>query len=169
VGAGADTTSIGIRAILYQILSHPDTYARIRQEIDSYYQRELPDGSEITYNGCQTLPYLQAVIKEATRLHPSIVYQIPRYSPPEGITIAGYTIPPGWPIGISALSMNRSKEIFGQDANEFNPERWLGDDKTVRYMDSLLVTVSSPFHLLAETSLEWALARVLGRTLRWLR
>jgi cytochrome P450 len=140
-GAGADTTSIGIRAILYQIISHPETYRRIREEIDTFYEREITDGSEITYKQCQTLPYLQAVIKEACRLHPSIVYQIPRYSPAEGITIDEHIIPPGWAVGISALSMNRSRDIFGEDANEFNPERWLEDDKRARYMDSLLATV----------------------------
>jgi cytochrome P450 len=141
LGAGADTTSVGIRAILFQILSHPTVYTRIQGEIDGLYERELSEGSEITYKQCQTLPYLQAVIKEATRLHPSIVYQLPRYSPPEGLTIAGHHIPPGWPVGISALSMNRSKEIFGEDANEFNPERWLLDPTSARFMDSLLATV----------------------------
>jgi cytochrome P450 len=71
---------------------------------------------------------------------PQNIYQIPRYSSPEGITIAGYVIPAGWAVG-SALSMNSSKDIFGEDANEFNPERWLGDDRRARYMDSLLATV----------------------------
>jgi cytochrome P450 len=141
LGAGADTTSVGIRAILYQIASHPETYQRIQKEIDTFYDNELSNGMEISFKQCQTLPYLQAVIKEACRLHPSIVYQIPRYSPPEGITIAGHVIPPGWPVGISALSMNRSKDIFGEDANEFNPERWMKDERRARYMDSLLATV----------------------------
>lgn len=167
-GAGADTTSIGIRAILYQLISHPETYRRIREEIDIFYEREIIDGSEITYKQCQTLPYLQAVIKEACRLHPSIVYQIPRYSPAEGINIDGHIIPPGWPVGISALSMNRSRDIFGEDANEFNPERWLEDDKRARYMDSLLATVRIYFDL-THCSLGWDLERVLERILRWWR
>lgn len=144
LGAGADTSSIGIRAVLYQILAHPDTYRRIQDEIDAFYSRELSDSSEINYKQCQTLPYLQAVIKEACRLHPSIIYQIPRYSPPEGVKIGDYFIPPGWAVGISALSMNRCKDIFGEDANGFKPDRWLEDENRARYMDSLLTTVLNP-------------------------
>jgi cytochrome P450 len=81
------------------------------------------------------------VVKEAGRIFPSIVYQIPRYAPPEGVTIAGYAIPPATPVGISARSMNRSKEIFGQDANEFRPERWLEDENKAKSMDGFLATV----------------------------
>lgn len=29
---------------------------------------------------------------------------------------------------MSTYTMNRSEEIFGPDAKEFNPERWLGPD-----------------------------------------
>ena len=141
MGAGADTTSIGIRAILYQILAHPDTHRRIQDEIDTFYNRELSDGEEINYKQCQSLPYLQAVIKEALRLHPSIIYQLPRYCPPDGLKIGEYVIPPGWAMGISPRSMNRCKDIFGEDANEFKPDRWLEDESRARYMDSLLATV----------------------------
>ena len=140
LGAGADTTSIGIRAVLAQILAHPDVYRRLQQEIDDFYALEIQD-SEISYKQCQTLPFLQAVIKEAGRLHPSIVYQLPRYAPHEGLAIDDYFIPPNQIVGISPIAMNRSKAIYGEDANEFNPDRWLIDDVKFRYMDSHLATV----------------------------
>jgi cytochrome P450 len=86
---------------------------------------------------------LQAVIKEVERLHPSIVYQLPRYAPPEGLTIDGHFIPPKQIVGISPITMNRSKAIYGEDANEFNPETWLVNNPKVRYMDGRLATVQS--------------------------
>jgi cytochrome P450 len=86
---------------------------------------------------------LQAVIKEVERLHPSIVYQLPRYAPPEGLTIDGHFIPPKQIVGISPITMNRSKAIYGEDANEFNPETWLVNNPKVRYMDGHLATVQS--------------------------
>jgi len=51
--------------------------------------------------------------------------------------------------------MNRSKEIFGEDANEFNPERWLGDEKKARYMESGLATVHRTYDEQANGSLDW--------------
>jgi hypothetical protein len=37
--------------------------------------------------------------------------------------------------------MNRSKDIYGEDANEFKLESWLIDEKNAREMDSYLATV----------------------------
>jgi cytochrome P450 len=125
-------------------MENPATYKRLQAEIDGFYEKHISI-SEITYQQCLSLPFLQAVVKECGRMYPSIVYQIPRYVPPEGITIAGYYLPPGTAAGISALSMNRSKEIFGEDANVFRPERWLEDVSRARRMDSLLATVSPIF------------------------
>ena len=122
------------------LIENPAYYKRLQKEVDTFYEKNLPSG-EITYNQCLTLPFLQAVVKESGRMYPSIIYQIPRYVPAEGINIAGYDIPPGTAAGISALSYNRSKEIFGQDSNTFRPERGMEDEATAKQMDSLLATV----------------------------
>jgi cytochrome P450 len=155
-------------------MRHLDVYERLQQEVDEYYEKSVPDGSEITYQQCLTLPYLQAVVKEAGRVFPSIMYQIPRIVPAEGITIAGYVLPPGTNAGISARSMNRDKKIFGDDANEFRPDRWLEDESRARYMDSLLATVLQPpqsplSSKLTVCSLDTVAERVLGKTLHWWR
>jgi cytochrome P450 len=141
LGAGADTVSIGIRAIMIYLLDNPPVYKRLRKEVDDFYVN-IPSG-EITYQQCLSLPYLQAVVKESGRMYPSIVYQIPRYVPAEGIKIAGYNIPPGTAAGMSAMAMNRSKEIFGGDANTFRPERWLENETRAKQMEAFLATVYS--------------------------
>lgn len=118
--------------------------ARLRSEIDEYYySRNLT--TPITYAQTLEMPFLQAVIKEAGRLHPSIMYQLPRYAPPEGVTIDGKFLPAGTEVGMTPLTMNRDKAIFGQDADEFRPERWLEDAEKARFMDSMLTTVSLNF------------------------
>ena len=124
------------------LMENSATYRRLRKEVDEFYKKNLTTG-EISYNQCLTLPFLQAVVKESGRMHPSIIYQIPRYVPAEGIKIAGYDLPPGTAAGISALSYNRSKEIFGEDSNTFRPDRWLEDDTRAKQMDSLLAIVIS--------------------------
>jgi cytochrome P450 len=123
------------------LIQNPATYKRLQKEVDTFYDKNLTNGTEISYNQCLTLPFLQAVIKESGRMYPSIIYQIPRYVPAEGINIAGYDIPPGTAAGISALSYNRSKAIFGEDSNTFRPERWLEDETRAKQMDALLGTV----------------------------
>jgi cytochrome P450 len=122
-------------------MEHPQVYRKVQKEIDNFYEINVSSDQEITYTQCLSLSYFQAVIKEAGRIHPSIVYQIPRYVPQEGIKIAGYDIPSGTAAGISALAFNRSRKIFGQDADEFRPERWIDDEPRARLMDSYLATV----------------------------
>jgi cytochrome P450 len=121
-------------------MRYPKYMTRLQSEIDEYYTSHNPT-TPITYSQALEMPFLQAVIKEAGRLHPSIMYQLPRYAPPEGITIDGKFLPAGIEVGISSLSMNRDKEIFSEDANVFRPERWLENAEKARYMDSMLTTV----------------------------
>jgi cytochrome P450 len=82
---------------------------------------------------------LQAVVKEATRLLPSIVFQLLRHTP-ENFVVRGEHIPAGTSVGISPISQNRDRDIFGEDANEFRPERWLENRDKAGYMDTCLMT-----------------------------
>jgi cytochrome P450 len=128
-----------MRTCLYYICSSPEVYKKLQKEIDDYY--EAKGLSEpISYLQTQELPYLKAVVKEATRLLPSIVYQLLRYAPPGGLHVRGHSIPEGTPVGISPISQNRDPQIWGGDANEFIPERWLGDPAHARRLEASLMT-----------------------------
>ncbi|KAJ5382246.1 hypothetical protein N7517_000157 [Penicillium concentricum] len=131
VGAGADTTSIGMRSTLHYICLNPERYARLQEEIDTYYKDNTLT-SPITYTDTLKLPYLCAVVKEATRLLPSIVYQLLRHVPEQGLMIDGKSIPPGTPVGVSPIAQNRDQAIWGADADIFRPERWLEDEQMAR-------------------------------------
>ncbi|KIX08919.1 uncharacterized protein Z518_03576 [Rhinocladiella mackenziei CBS 650.93] len=140
LGAHADTTSIGIKACLGYLLLNPDKYRVLQKELDrSWLEKDLPT-DEITYNQCLEIPILQAIIKESTRLHPSIIFQLPRYVPPSGITIRDHVLPGGTHVSMSPWIMNRSREVFGPDAHEWRPKRWLEDPEKAKYMDGLLAT-----------------------------
>lgn len=147
LGAGADTTSIGILAVMGAILTHPEAKKKLQNELDQAYKDLGLEGTnkEIDFKDAEKLPYLAAVIKESMRLHPSISYQLPRVVPESGIQIGEHFINPGSICSISATSMNRSKEIFGPDAEEWKPERWIASTeedqaKTVT-MNGFLTTV----------------------------
>ncbi|KAF2228074.1 cytochrome P450 [Elsinoe ampelina] len=138
VGAGADTTSIGMKANLYYLAKNPRHYKLLQAEVDAYY-KDNQLSEPIKYLQTQQLPMLQAIVKESTRLLPSIVFQLPRVAPPN-FTIRDYHIPPGTSVGISPIAQNRDKEIWGPDANDFRPERWLEDEARARYLDSSNMT-----------------------------
>lgn len=155
IGAGADTTAVGIAVVLGQLVEHPGDLATLRREVDKAYQELAPSGQEsagLTLRDMEQLPFLNACVQEATRLCPSIVWQLPREAPAAGITISGYDIPPGATLGMSPMAHNRSKDIFGDDAEEWRPQRWLmhGEDRDgkatkseqQRKMDKHNVTVS---------------------------
>jgi cytochrome P450 len=148
IGAGADTTAAGISVVLGQLLRHPHDYLRVQREVDdAFAKNSISKASELTYLLAEKIPYLNACIGEATRLNPSILWQLPREAPVDGVTIAGHYVPPGSVISMSALAQDHCKEIYGEDADEWRPERWLASEKgstpqQVRDMDKYNVTVS---------------------------
>lgn len=58
------------------------------------------------------------------RLLPSLGMALPREVPAGGRVIAGEYFAAGMRVGISATNMHRDKGVFGEDAEEFVPERW---------------------------------------------
>lgn len=124
-----------MRSCLYYICKNPKVYKKLQQEIDDYYEKNHLS-QPISYKQTSTLPYLKAVIAEATRILPSILYQLPREAPAGGMRVDGHFVPAGTTIGISPIAQNRDKKIWGDDANEFRPERWLEDPDKVSFYES---------------------------------
>lgn len=124
-----------MQACIEAVCSRRRVYKKLQTEIDEYYGK---NGliEPITYLQTQELPYLNAVAKEAMRLRQSIIAQLLRHTPEEGLTVDGKYIPPFTPVGISPLAQNRDEAIWGDDANEFRPERWLEDEARARYFES---------------------------------
>ncbi|KAI4596292.1 hypothetical protein KJ359_005421 [Pestalotiopsis sp. 9143b] len=142
VGAGADTTSIGIRSVLAQLILHPEDYRRVQEEVDEAAKGQT--SGTMSYTVLDKLPFLNACIKEALRLHPSILWQLPREAPAAGIEIAGHFIPSSATISMSPIAQNRDVATFGADANDWNPRRWIvserNSDAKIKEMDRYNVT-----------------------------
>lgn len=76
------------------------------------------------------------------RMHPGVQYPLERVVPHGGANINGHFLPQDTIVGVNAAVIHRDREIFGQDADEFRPERWLGDEEQAKVMDRHLLTVS---------------------------
>ncbi|KAI0754112.1 cytochrome P450 [Daedaleopsis nitida] len=131
--AGMDTTSNALSITLELLANHPDVQQRLRTEI-----LEAMMGKEsLDYDALVSLPYLDAVCRETLRLHsPSTssfreAYHdgvLPLSQPIRGVDgrmMHEIVVPAGTAIVVGLLAANRNKALWGEDALEWKPERWL--------------------------------------------
>lgn len=86
-----------------------------------------------------------AVIQESLRIHGNLGLVNERVTPPEGAFIDGYHIPGGTIVGINPWVIHRNAKIFGDDVDDFRPERWLdGDGRQIAEMRRNLFSVGRP-------------------------
>ena len=134
VGAGSDTTGISLRAILYYIITNPEVYAKLMDEINTFAKGGLMS-NPVTFAESLKMPYFCACVKEALRIHSAVGYVLPRHVPKEGRTIAGRFFPEGSKAGVHAWTVHRDESVFGKDTDKFRPERWLESPEQAKNMD----------------------------------
>lgn len=141
ITAGSDTTAILLRTLFYNLLTHPQTLHRLRDELDNAARTGNLD-ELASWKQTRDLAYLDACIKEAGRLHPPFGLPLERVVPPEGAEICGQFLKGGTIVGISGWVAHRNEESFGQDSDLWRPERWLCDKESRKRMEASLLTVS---------------------------
>ncbi|KAL2022359.1 hypothetical protein VTK56DRAFT_5426 [Thermocarpiscus australiensis] len=121
--AGSDTTSNSSCALLYHAVRTPGVMQKLQAELDA----AVPAGVDVpSFDMVRDLPYLSAVVNETLRFHSTSGIGLPRQVPPDspGVRLHGYYFPPGTVLSVPTYSIHHSKEIWGEDADEFRPERW---------------------------------------------
>ncbi|KAI4910824.1 Cytochrome P450 monooxygenase acrts1 [Alternaria incomplexa] len=136
--AGSDSTSGALRAIFYFLMKHPSKMERLTQEIDDAFQNSTLT-SPVQYSQATKLSYLMAVIQESLRLFPPFGVPMPRYVPNGGLHLFSHHIPAGFKIGMNAMVTQFDESVFGEDACEFRPERWLVSDAQYRAMQKAML------------------------------
>ncbi|KAF4623248.1 hypothetical protein D9613_002331 [Agrocybe pediades] len=132
--AGRDTTAATLTFIIYFLSIYPDVLARLREEIISKVgHTRRPD-----YDDVKEMKYLRAVINETLRLYPIVPFNV-RESinattwVPDDPTQKPYFIPAGTKTAYSVFMMHRREDLWGPDAEEFDPDRFL-DDRLKKYL-----------------------------------
>jgi len=125
--AGSDTTAISTRAIIYYLLKNTQCKAKLIEEIDSR-RRQGKLSNPVRLAEAEQMPYLQAVMYEALRLHPAVGMSLPRVVPEGGATVAGQYLPARTVVGANPWVIHRSKEVYGDDVEAFRPERWMKEN-----------------------------------------
>ncbi|KIW44434.1 uncharacterized protein PV06_02905 [Exophiala oligosperma] len=120
--AGSETTANLLSGLFARLFWNPDKYRILRDEIRTSFKSE----GEIVYDNLIKLPYLNAVIEEALRVHPPVPTGLLRTVPKGGDTIDGYWVPEGTHVAVGGWAASHNPLNF-KDPDLFVPERWLHD------------------------------------------
>lgn len=132
VAAGADTVACGLQSFVYHMIRRPELWAQVRKETDEA-ELACPGVASkrvISYADAQGLPLPGACIKESLRIFGPTPMGLPRVAGKGGLTVGDRFFPEGTTVSVSVWVMHHSEEIWGPDAREFRPERWLEGDKS---------------------------------------
>jgi cytochrome P450 len=118
-----------LTTLWFIIARYPDVWAKLQAEIATL------NGQQPTFEQLKELKYLQAVMNEVLRLWAPVSMNsrvclsdrvLPRGGGPDGTS--PLFMPAGSSLAWSLYAYHRQKDIWGPDAEEFKPERWLGED-----------------------------------------
>ncbi|KAF9930076.1 hypothetical protein FBU30_000913 [Linnemannia zychae] len=142
IGAGHDTTCVSVAWMLHVLSTRPEVQSRLRQEFLTNIGRPTADSKRtLSYDALNALPYLNACIKELMRFIPPIP-NTSRVASRDDV-ILGYHIPKGTEIWIFPAAIHKLKCVYGDDAEEFKPERWMDPyDLTVEQRQTIKTVTS---------------------------
>ncbi|KAK5989441.1 Benzoate 4-monooxygenase bphA [Cladobotryum mycophilum] len=121
--AGSNSSAITLFTLLYWVTTTPGIMERLHKDIDA----AVPAGVSIpSFDMVKTVPYLQWVIWETLRLHSAFALGLPRQVPTGSapVEICGRIFYPGDVLSVPTYTLHHSKEIWGLDAEAFDPDRW---------------------------------------------
>jgi cytochrome P450 len=130
VAAGHETSAGSLTWTTYALAMNPSIQDRLRDEI----LKATNNGTvELDYITIETLHLLNNVLRESLRLYAPALTS-PREAE-EDVVIAGVPIPKGTMLVMIPAMVQRNPLIWGEDADDFNPDRW----------DNLSAEAASPY------------------------
>lgn len=139
--AGHETTAVALSWTLLYLSKNKDMQDRLRKEVQEAKGLAKSEGrDELSAEELNSLPYMDAVIRETMRFCPPVHLTvreaghddvIPLSEPlvgKNGKQIDAVTVSKGTVIVIGIYTMQQSKELFGEDAGQYRPDRWLEAD-----------------------------------------
>ncbi|XP_031498213.1 cytokinin hydroxylase-like [Nymphaea colorata] len=116
---GHETTGLLLTWTVMLLACNPSWQEKAREEVLRVCQGSPPSADHLT-----KLPLLGMILNESLRLYPPAAL-LPRQAF-EDTMLGDLQIPKGLSIWIPVLAIHHSEELWGKDANEFNPERFAG-------------------------------------------
>ncbi|KAJ3381113.1 hypothetical protein HDU92_005580 [Lobulomyces angularis] len=138
--AGHETTSVALSWTLYYLALNPDIQEKLYVEVSKVLDTK---DSFPTFDQVNTqMKYVDSVIKEVLRLVPPA--PITSRVTTQDDELGGYMIPKGTPIILAPGVIQRHKEFWGENADEFVPERWLETNETSKNIAKFIPFLFGP-------------------------
>ncbi|KAL8797755.1 MAG: hypothetical protein Q9195_000107 [Heterodermia aff. obscurata] len=124
LAAGHETTASTMVWAILALCRKPEYQVRLREEVRARMPSPDDPGSSVTSETLDKLPFLHAVCNEVLRVHTPVSLSLRETA--HDTSIIGQFVPAGTTIVLAASAINVSKSLWGEDAAEFNPDRWTG-------------------------------------------
>lgn len=123
--AGHETTASLVGFALSEVARRPALWERIAEEVAA-----VCGARTIAYEDVPGLRLTRRMVDETLRLWPSApaIFRKPRFD----TTIAGFPIRKGQPVLLVLLALHRDHDLWGPDADTFDPDRFVRDRQSER-------------------------------------
>lgn len=118
---GQDTTSYTTSLTLLLLAMHPKIEQKVMDELNSVLG-DTPIDADLTMEQINDLVYMEQVIKETLRVY-TVAPVLIRHCT-DDLKLPNYTIPKDTEVLISIFTLHRRKDIWGEDADKFNPDHF---------------------------------------------
>ncbi|TFK35848.1 cytochrome P450 [Crucibulum laeve] len=145
LGAGHETTASGLAWTLWLLAKDPTSQQRLREEVTPIFQDDPRPG----YRTLKDLQWLDCVIMESLRVMPPVPMTFRQAAKTDYID--GVLVPKGTLFYIPIRVINTWKEVWGEDAEEFHPERWLNPPSNYSSSFSTLSFIAGPHACIGKT------------------
>ncbi|KAI3829048.1 hypothetical protein L1987_03162 [Smallanthus sonchifolius] len=131
--AGKDPIAISMSWFIYMLCKHPEVQDKVAKEIieATNMNEEITDVADfaacVSDGVLEKMQYLQAALTETIRLYPALPVD-PKVCFSDDVLPDGCNVNKGDVVAYLPYAMGRMKFIWGDDALEFKPERWLDQD-----------------------------------------
>ncbi|KAF2320209.1 hypothetical protein GH714_025936 [Hevea brasiliensis] len=158
--AGSETTSAATEWAMAELLRKPEAMRKVKEELNEV----VGENRNVEESDIEKLPYLQAVVKEALRLHPSVPLLVPRNTM-QDTNFMGYHIAKDTQVFVNAWAIGRDPDSW-EDPLTFKPERFLGSNIDYKGQNFELIPFGSGRRICIDSGLFFSLEKIMWASVR---
>jgi cytochrome P450 len=136
---GHETVATSVSLSLYLLGQHPEKLAQAQAEVDTIMESA---GGKLSEDGVAKLDYLHGVILETLRFSPPMA-GLQRVSRDRD-RLSGWSIPAQQVVGIALKPLHQDSQYFGEQPEQFHPERYLDDEPAPVPVRTMATSVPQP-------------------------